>query len=74
MQYTFRPSKIVGVNVPDESTLHSVHVLIQAKDSNKSFTYLFYKIVIVAETPVDERVSHKLQFICQKHICWVKFQ
>ena len=61
------------VNVPDESTLHRLHVLIPAKDSNKSLTGMFYKIVIVAVTPVDERVSHKLLFICQKHICWVKF-
>ena len=43
-------------NVRDESTLHRVHVLIPAKDSNKSLTYLFYKIVIVAETQVDESV------------------
>ena len=62
-----------GVNVLDESTLHWVHVLILAKDSNKSLTCLFYKIFIVAETQVDESVSHKLQFICQKHIWWAKF-
>ena len=44
------------------------------EDSNKSHICMFYKIVIDAETPVDESVSHKLKFICQKHICWVKFQ
>ena len=31
-----------------------------AKDSNESLTHLFYEIVIFAETPVDESVSHKL--------------
>ena len=60
MQYTFQPSLIVGMNYPDEGTLHRVHVLIPAKDSNKSLTRLFYKIVIVAETPVDENASYKL--------------
>ena len=73
MQYTFPPSEKEGVNVPDESALHWVHVLIPAIIQNKSPTCLFYKIVIVVEAPVNESVSHKLLFICQKHICWVKF-
>ena len=51
------PLKKLGVNVPDERTLHRVHVLMPTKDSNKSRTCMFYKIVIDAETPVDESVS-----------------
>ena len=61
------------MNVSDESALHWVHVLIPAKIQNKSPTCQFYKSVNVVEAPVDESVSHKLQFICQKLICWVKF-
>ena len=45
------------MNYPDEGTFHRVHVLILAKDSNKSLTCLFYEIVIAAETPVDESVT-----------------
>ena len=41
-------------------TIDRVHVLKYAKDSNKPLTCLFNKIVIVAETPVDGSVSHKL--------------
>ena len=47
------------MNYPDEGTLHPVHVLIPAKHSYISLTCLFYKIVIVAATPVDESVPHK---------------
>ena len=60
MQFTFRPSEIVGMYVPDERKLHRGHVLIPAKISNKSLICLFYKIVIVSETPVDESAFHKL--------------
>ena len=41
----------------DEGTLHRVHVLIPARGWNKYLTCPFYKIVIVAEIPVDESVS-----------------
>ena len=44
----------------DEIALYQVHALILAKVLNKSLTCLFYKKVIVAETPVDKSVSHKL--------------
>ena len=49
--------------------------LIKLKYQNQQkIQSLFYEIVIVAETPVDESDPHKLLLICQKHICWVKFQ
>ena len=59
MQYTFQPSEIVGVNVPNESALPGAYSM-QTKTQNKSPTCLFYKIVVVVEAPVDESVSHKL--------------
>ena len=40
VQYTYQPSEIVGVNVPDESALHWVHVLIPAKIQNKIMSHM----------------------------------